>query len=124
MIAAWLAAEVKVICTTGREVYEGEVKKAILVHHERQLLEDVEKSKKMRQHSADNFKDVKEYLKGKSVENCCMAFRIRCDMVKEVKGNYMDKYRRRRIVKTLIATRCRPRHIAWCALTWTNSEQT
>ena len=97
-----LAAEVKVICMelgipdiNGREVYEGEVKKAILVHHDRQLLEDVEISKKMRQNSGDNFKDVQEYLKGKSVEHCRMAFRIRCEMVKEVKGNCKDKYRRR-----------------------------
>ena len=97
-----LAAEVKVICrelgipdTTVREVSKGEVKRLILVHHDRQLLEDVEKSNKMRQHSADNFEDVQEYLKGKSVENCRMAFRIRCEMVKEVKGNCKDKYRRR-----------------------------
>ena len=46
-------------------------------------------------------------------------------MVKEVKGNCKDKYRRRggsrpSIVETVIATRCRHRHIAWCVLTGTN----
>ena len=97
-----LAAEVKVICmelgipdTNGREVTEGELKKATMEHHDRQLVEEVEKSKKMRKHSQDNFKQVQDYLKGKSVENCRMAFRIRCEMVKEIKGNYKDKYRRR-----------------------------
>ena len=92
-------------------------------HHDRQLLEEVEKSKKMRQHASDNFKGVQEYLKGKSVENCRMAFRIRCEMVKEVKGNYKDKYRRRgepSTVTTVIVTRYRHRYIAWCALTGTN----
>ena len=97
-----LAAEVKDICRelgipdiNGREVSDGEVKTAILEHHDRLLIEEVENSKKMRQHAQDNFKKVQDYLKGKSVDNCRMAFRIRCEMVKEVRGNFKDKYRRK-----------------------------
>ena len=72
-----LSAEVKVICMelgipdiNGREVTEGELKKATMEHHDRQLLEEVKKSKKMRNHSQDNFKQVQDYLKGMSLENC------------------------------------------------------
>ena len=48
----------------------------------------------MSQHKQDNFKQVHEYIKGKYVDKYRMAFRIRCEMVKEIKGNYKDKYRR------------------------------
>ena len=34
---------------------------------------------------------VQGYMKEKSVDNCPMAFRRRCEMVKEVKGNFKDK---------------------------------
>ena len=34
-------------------------------------------------------------MRGKSVENIRFAFRIRCEMVQEVRGNYKDKYRRK-----------------------------
>ena len=91
-----LASEVKVLCmevgipdTNGREVMEGELKRATMEHHDRQLLEEVEKSKKMRKHSQDNFKQVQDA-----------------------------------IVKIVTATRYRPRHNAWCALTGKNLEQT
>jgi hypothetical protein len=36
-----------------------------------------------------------DYMKVKSVENICVAFRIRCEMVQEIRGNYKDKYRRK-----------------------------
>ena len=96
-----LAAEVKEIClelgipdSNESCISVGEIKNAILDHHDRHLVEEVAKSKKMSQHKQDNFKQVQEYMKGKSVDKCRMAFRIRCEMVKEIKGNYKDKYRR------------------------------
>ena len=48
----------------------------------------------MMAHKDDNFKEVQPYMKGKSVENARLAFRIRCEMVNEIRGNYKDKYRR------------------------------
>ena len=45
-------------------------------------------------HKNDNFKKVQDYMNGKVITNCRMAFRIRCEMVKEIKGNCKDKYRR------------------------------
>ena len=53
-----------------------------------------------------------------SVEQCRMAFRIRCKMVDEKKGNFKDKYRRRgegrRLSSVMInpARTSRPRIIA------------
>ena len=58
-------------------------------------MEEVSKSKKMMQHKADNFKQIQEYMSGKSLDHCRMAFRIRCEMVKEIKGNFKDKHRRK-----------------------------
>ena len=34
-------------------------------------------------------------MKGKSVDSCRLAFRIQCELVKEIKGNFKDKYRRK-----------------------------
>ena len=34
-------------------------------------------------------------MRGKSLDNCRMAFRIRCELVKDIKGNFKDKYRRK-----------------------------
>ena len=63
-------------------------------HHDKLLVEEVSKSKKMETHKNDNFKQVQEYMKQKSVHNCRMAFRIRCELVKDIKGNFKSKYKR------------------------------
>ena len=42
----------------------------------------------------ENFREVKGYMKGKSIESTRMAFKIRCEMVDEIKGNFKDKYKR------------------------------
>ena len=57
-------------------------------------------------HKHDNFKSVQKYMKGKSIINCRMAFRIRCELVKEIKGNFKDKYRRRGGDQALICEDC------------------
>ena len=97
-----LSAEVKEICSLLNipdlnecELSAGNVKNAILEHHDKQLLEDVSNSKKMMKHKEDDFTQVQSYMNGKVVSNCRMAFRIRCEMVNEVKGNHKDKYRRK-----------------------------
>ena len=69
-------------------------------------------------------------MKGKSVDKCRMAFRIRCEMVKEIKGNYKDKYRRMggvsrpSIVMTVVVVRFRTRATVWSALTGRVFEET
>ena len=48
----------------------------------------------MEKHKNDNFKQVQEYMQQKSIHNCRMAFRIRCELVKDIKGNFKSKYKR------------------------------
>ena len=71
------------------------IKKAIFDHHYLELKAKVAKSKKMLQHKDDDFTEVQEYMKGKSIENCRMSFKIRCEMVQDIKGNFKDKFRRK-----------------------------
>ena len=77
------------------ELTAGNIKQAILEHHDTQLLEDICNSKKMKKHKEEDFTKVQSYMEGKVLSNCRMAFRIRCEMVCEVKGNCKDKYRRK-----------------------------
>ena len=48
----------------------------------------------MMKHKNDDFSQVQQYMLGKSVDNCRMAFQIRCEMVNDIKGNFKDKYKR------------------------------
>ena len=72
-----------------------EIKNAVLDHHDRKIKEDVSNSKKMEQHENDNFSKIQEYFEGKSLYDCRLAFRIRCELVKDIKGNFKDKHRRK-----------------------------
>ena len=45
----------------------------------------------MLKHNDEDFGEVQEYMRIKSVDYCRMAFRIRCEMVPEIKGNFKDK---------------------------------
>ena len=89
-----------------KHIPEADIKKAVIEHHDRELLEEVERSKKRRKHKCDNFKDVQDYMKGKVLANCRMSFRIRCEMVQEVKANTKDKYRRRGGEDALLCQDC------------------
>ena len=87
-------------------ISEVDIKRAILDHHDRELVDEIAKSKKMMRHKDDSFKSVQNYMEGKSLDNCRMAFRIRCELVKEIKGNFKDKYRRREGDQGLICDDC------------------
>ena len=51
----------------------------------------------MKQHENDNFAHIQEYFEGKSLYDydCRLAFRIRCELLKDIKGHFKDKYRRK-----------------------------
>ena len=76
------------------EISAGVIMKAVLDNHYEELVDKISNSKKMKSLKDDNFRDVQGYMKGKSVENCRMALRIRCEMG-DTRGNYKDKYRRK-----------------------------
>ena len=97
-----LSAEVSDICRqlnipdiNDVDTTNGLIKKAIFDHHYSELKVQIANSKKMMLHKDDDFRQVQDYMKGKSVDNSRMAFRIRCEMVPDIKGNYKDKYRRK-----------------------------
>ena len=113
-----LSAEVKEICmelgipdANNNYMSDTDIKKAVLEHHDRQVVVEVSNSKKMMEHKHDNFKEVQGYMKQKSVENSRMAFRIRCEMVKEVKGNFKDKHRRKGGEQALRCEDCDGDHV-------------
>ena len=96
-----LVSEVQEICKelniqdlSVDDVSANTIKQAVFDHHYKELKETIAKSKKMEKHKDENYKEIPEYMKGKSVENCRMAFRIKCEMVEEIRGNYKSKYRR------------------------------
>ena len=43
---------------------EADIKRAVLEHHDRQLVDEISKSKKMMKHKEDNFRTVQDYIKG------------------------------------------------------------
>ena len=70
------------------------IKKAVFNHHYLELKEQLAKSKKMTNHKEDDFTQIQPYMKWNSVDQCRMAFRVRSEMVDEIRGNFKDKYRR------------------------------
>jgi hypothetical protein len=97
-----LSTEVRDICEelgipdlNVNEMTANHIKTAVIDHHDRNMMEEIAKSKKMMMHKNNDFSQVQNYLKGKSLDNCRMAFRIRCELVKNIKCNFKDKYRRR-----------------------------
>ena len=90
-----LSREVMDICEAVKlpdindnEISAGVIKKAVLDHHHDELMDKISNSKKMKSHKDENFREVQGYMKGKSVENCRMAFRIRCEMVEDIRDNF------------------------------------
>ena len=64
-------------------------------HHYGEIKSKIASSKKMMSHKDEDFTEVQNYIKGKSVEHIRVAFRIRCEMVPEIRSNYKDKYKRK-----------------------------
>ena len=76
------------------DISAGHIKKAILNHHDEQIIYEISNSKKMKKHRNYDFSQPQTYMLGNVVTNCRMAFHIRCELVKDIKGNYKDKFKR------------------------------
>ena len=70
------------------------VKKAIYDHHYMDLKKELEGSQKLQEVKNENFREVQEYFKDKSIENSRMAFKVRCKMVPDIPGNFSSKYKK------------------------------
>ena len=85
---------------------DSQIKKAIVNHNLSEVKREVAGSKKMEKHANDNFDNIQPYMKGKSVHQTRMCFRVRCEMVKDVKGNFKSKYKREGGEQNLICKEC------------------
>ena len=73
-------------------VSKSDVKTAIFNHHYQDMKKEMEeKYKKMNDVKDDDFSEVQDYFKEKSVETARMAFRVRCQMVKDIPGNFKQE---------------------------------
>ena len=43
---------------------------------------------KMEKNKNDNFKEIQSYMKRKGLHNTRMAFKVRCEMLPDIKGNF------------------------------------
>ena len=97
-----MGKEVSEICNTigipdvkDIQVAKSDVKMAIFNHHYLDMKKEMEeKYKKMNDVKDDDFSEVQDYFKEKSVETTRMAFRVQCQMVKDIPGNFKQKYRK------------------------------
>ena len=110
-----LSKEVTQICETLEipdlndndfDISVASIKEAVMDHHDSELKEKIKKSTKMENVKEDDFSKVQEYLKGKSIENARMAFKIRCEMVEDIKGNFKSKYKRQGGEEALLCQDC------------------
>ena len=93
------------------DISVGSIKEAVMEHHDNELKEKIKSSEKMEKVKDDDFSQVQEYLKGKSIENTRMAFKIRCNMVQDIKGNFTSKYKRLGGEEALLCQDCDCREI-------------
>ena len=96
-----LANEVSDICSTidipdvnEISVPKSVLKKAIMNHHYGELKKEIASMKKLDPIKDEDFRETQSYFMDKSIENGRMAFRIRCQMVDNIPGNFKNKYRK------------------------------
>ena len=58
-------------------------------------------------HKDEDFTNVQECMKEKSVENSRMSFMIRCEMVLEIEGNFKDKFKRKGGMEATYCKECK-----------------
>ena len=80
------------------------VKEAIFGHNYSEMKEEVSKMKKLEPIKGDDFREVPEYFMDKSIENGRMAFQLRSQMLKEIPGNFKNKFRNEK--EKLICQHC------------------
>ena len=108
-----LSKEVSDICNevgipdiNDHHIPDYQIKKAVFSHHYTKLKDDIKNSKKMEKHKDDDFRDVQPYMKGKVIHKTRMCFRVRCEMIKDIKGNYKSKYTRHGGEEALVCDNC------------------
>ena len=70
-----------------------EVKDAISKHHMSEMVDIIKTKPKLDSIKDDDFSEVQDYFKDKSVENVRLGFHIRTEMVDKIQGNFKNKFR-------------------------------
>ena len=70
------------------------IKDAIFRHHYQEMKVEISKSKKMEKIKNEDFSKIQPYMMVKSIQQARMSFRIRCELVENIKGNFKTKYLR------------------------------
>ena len=87
-----------------------EIRDAINNHHYQDVKKELEKSVKLESIKHEDFTTVQPYFSDKSVESCRMAFRVRTLMVKDIPGNFKEKFKKKG-EEALICTYCDDKQI-------------
>ena len=77
----------------NEEISKSEVREAIFENHYNNMMEIVKTKSKLNVINGEDFRKVQEYFDDKPIDNSRMAIRIRTEMVKEIPGNFKNKYR-------------------------------
>ena len=92
---AGICKEIGIPDINGEFLSKTEIKNAIFDHHYKEMLENIEGSKKLEDIKHEEFNEVQHKFQVKSVENTRMAFRVRCHMVPDIPDNFKAKYRKK-----------------------------
>ena len=88
------------------DINEGQIKKAVAIHHYDTMKDEIANSKKMEKHKDEDFHDVQPYMKGIDIQKTRMCFRTRCELVNDIKGNFKSKYTRQGGEAALVCDNC------------------
>ena len=95
-----LGQEVTDICTqlnitdvNNTFVAKSVIKEAIFNHHYAEMTAEVKKMKKLEPIKGEDFRETQKYFMDKSIENGRMSFQIRTQMLKDIPGNFKNKFR-------------------------------
>ena len=95
-----LGQEVTDICSTlnipdvnNTFVSKPVIKEALVNHHYTEMKAEIDKMKKLEPIKGEEFKETQRYFMDKSIENGRMSFQIRAQMLKDIPGNFKNKFR-------------------------------
>ena len=76
-------------------VSKTDIKTTIVNHHMKDMKEQMERSSKLADIKNDDFSIEQSYMNDKSIAVGRTAFKIRCKMIKDIPGNFKNKFRKK-----------------------------
>ena len=75
-------------------VTKEEIKNAVMKHHYQDMKKELDNSKKLMDIKEEDFSEVQDYFKEKSICNTRMAFKVRTKMLTEIPANVKNKFKK------------------------------